>query len=127
MSLLLIPCLGAWGIRAHTVANLAAVEGIPQDGPAFLLAEKAYIGHLGTIPDTWMMRKRGNWCANAWRPGRDFCATWRTPRGSKALSRCRAWSHRPAPKPGQSEIQPGHRLGPSEVTFLATPGSDAEC
>lgn len=47
------PYLGAWGVRGHTVANLAAVEGIPQDGPAFLRAQKAYIGHLGTIPDTW--------------------------------------------------------------------------
>ena len=45
--------LEAWGIRGHTVANLAAVEGIPQDGPAFLKAHQAYIGHLGTIPDTW--------------------------------------------------------------------------
>src|SRR5271168_4878304 len=45
--------LGAWGMRGHTVANLAAVEGITQDGPAFLRAQKAYIGHLGTIPDTW--------------------------------------------------------------------------
>ncbi|HKE29676.1 MAG TPA: hypothetical protein VKB88_45315 [Bryobacteraceae bacterium] len=47
------PQLGAWGVRGHTVANLAAVEGIPEDGPAFLRAQKAYIGHLGTIPDTW--------------------------------------------------------------------------
>ena len=53
LSLFLIHRLGAWGVRGHTVANLAAVEGISQDGPAFLLAEKAYIGHLGTIPDTW--------------------------------------------------------------------------
>jgi hypothetical protein len=45
--------LGAWGVRGHTVANLAAVEGITQDGPVFLRAQKAYIGHLGTIPDTW--------------------------------------------------------------------------
>ena len=51
--LLAIQSLGAWGVRGHTVANLAAVEGIPQDGPAFLRAQKAYIGHLGTIPDTW--------------------------------------------------------------------------
>jgi hypothetical protein len=35
------------------VANLAAVEGVPQDGPVFLKAQEAYIGHLGTIPDTW--------------------------------------------------------------------------
>jgi hypothetical protein len=45
--------LGAWGVRGHTVANLAAVEGIPQDGPVFLKLMEAYIGHLGTIPDTW--------------------------------------------------------------------------
>jgi len=51
--LFVIQHLGAWGVRGHTVANLAAVEGIPQDGPAFLRAQKAYIGHLGTIPDTW--------------------------------------------------------------------------
>src|SRR6476646_10070396 len=43
----------AWGIRGHTLANLAAVEGIPANGPAFLKTQKAYIGHLGTIPDTW--------------------------------------------------------------------------
>src|SRR5215469_12352789 len=45
--------LEAWGVRGHTVANLAAVEGIRQDGPVFLKSEEAYIGHLGTIPDTW--------------------------------------------------------------------------
>lgn len=50
---LLNPSLYAWGVRGHTVANLAAVEGIPQDGPVFLKAQEAYIGHLGTIPDTW--------------------------------------------------------------------------
>jgi hypothetical protein len=44
---------GAWGLRGHTVANLAAVEAIPADGPVFLKPQKAYIGHLGTIPDTW--------------------------------------------------------------------------
>ena len=53
MPLLAIQNLGAWGIRGHTVANLAAVEAIPLDGPVFLKAQKAYIGHLGTIPDTW--------------------------------------------------------------------------
>ncbi len=53
MSLLVIRHLPAWGVRGHTVANLAAAEGIPQDGLAFLRAQKAYIGHLGTIPDTW--------------------------------------------------------------------------
>jgi hypothetical protein len=45
--------LGAWGVRGHTVANLAAVEGIPDGELAFLKAQEAYIGHLGTIPDTW--------------------------------------------------------------------------
>ncbi len=45
--------LGAWGFRGHTVANLAAVEAIGSDGPTFLKAYKAYIGHLGPIPDTW--------------------------------------------------------------------------
>src|ERR1700724_1774823 len=44
---------GAWGIRGHTLANLAAVERIPLNGPVFLKAQKAYIGHLGIIPDTW--------------------------------------------------------------------------
>ena len=53
MLMLLIQDLGAWGVRGHTVGNLAAVEGIPQEGPAFLRAQKAYVGHLGTIPDTW--------------------------------------------------------------------------
>lgn len=45
--------LRAWGFRGHTVANLAAVESIGPDGPVFLKADKAYIGHLGPIPDTW--------------------------------------------------------------------------
>lgn len=44
--------LGAWGFRGHTVANLAAVESL-NDGPLFLKAYKAYIGHLGPVPDTW--------------------------------------------------------------------------
>jgi hypothetical protein len=51
--LLSLQPLNAWGVRGHTVANLAAVEGIPSDGPVFLKAQEAYIGHLGTIPDTW--------------------------------------------------------------------------
>jgi len=51
--LLAIQNLGAWGVRGHTLANLAAVEAIPSDGPVFLKAQKAYIGHLGVIPDTW--------------------------------------------------------------------------
>ena len=53
LSLLVMRHLAAWGVRGHTVANLAASEGIPQDGLAFLRAQKAYIGHLGTIPDAW--------------------------------------------------------------------------
>jgi len=51
--ILTLPALDAWGVRGHTVANLAAVEGIPQDGPVFLKSQEAYIGHLGTIPDMW--------------------------------------------------------------------------
>jgi hypothetical protein len=53
IELVAIQNLGAWGIRGHTLVNLAAVEAIPLDGPVFLKAQKAYIGHLGTIPDTW--------------------------------------------------------------------------
>ena len=53
VALLAIQNLGAWGVRGHTLANLAAVETIPLDGSGFLKAQKAYIGHLGTIPDTW--------------------------------------------------------------------------
>src|SRR5215472_4288643 len=53
LALLNLPPAGAWGVRGHTAANLAAVEGIPQDGPAFLKVQQAYVGHLGTIPDTW--------------------------------------------------------------------------
>lgn len=45
--------VAGWGVRGHTVANLAAVEGIPAAGPAFLRAYKAYVGHMGTIPDMW--------------------------------------------------------------------------
>src|SRR5260370_35939556 len=52
-ALLGIETLGAWGFRGHTVANLAAVESIPVDGPIFLKVQKAYIGHLGPVPDTW--------------------------------------------------------------------------
>lgn len=51
--LFVIQNAGAWGVRGHTVANLAAVESIPQNGPTFLKSQKAYIGHLGIIPDTW--------------------------------------------------------------------------
>jgi hypothetical protein len=53
IGLLQLEPVSAWGLRGLTVANLAAVEGIPESGPAFLKAQEAYIGHLGTIPDTW--------------------------------------------------------------------------
>jgi hypothetical protein len=53
ISLLVIQNLSAWGMRGHTIANLAAVEAIPANGPVFLKAQKAYIGHMGVIPDTW--------------------------------------------------------------------------
>src|SRR5580698_5474934 len=52
-ALLGVQQLDAWGFRGHTVANLAAVESIDAGGPIFLKAYKAYIGHLGPIPDTW--------------------------------------------------------------------------
>ncbi|HEY2014349.1 MAG TPA: hypothetical protein VGH38_12655 [Bryobacteraceae bacterium] len=52
-AVLAVPPAGAWGFRGHTVANLAAVASIPPDGPAFLKIQKAYIGHLGPVPDTW--------------------------------------------------------------------------
>lgn len=45
--------LGAWGLRGHTIANLVAVETLPDEGLAFLRAHTAYVGHLGTIPDMW--------------------------------------------------------------------------
>ncbi len=32
--------ISAWGIRGHTLANLAAVEAIPANGPAFLKAQR---------------------------------------------------------------------------------------
>src|SRR5215472_6805612 len=56
--LILLACVvvahaDAWGVRGHTVANLAAVESIPADGPVFLKTYKRYIGHLGPVPDTW--------------------------------------------------------------------------
>ena len=53
LALLNFQPLSAWGFRGHTVANLAAVEAIGADGPAFLKSYKGYIGHLGPIPDTW--------------------------------------------------------------------------
>jgi hypothetical protein len=53
VGLLNLQHLGAWGFRGHTIANLAAVELIDADGPTFLKTYKAYIGHLGPIPDTW--------------------------------------------------------------------------
>lgn len=53
IQLVAIQNLRAWGVRGHTIANLAAVEAIPADGPVFLKAQKAYIGHMGAIPDTW--------------------------------------------------------------------------
>ena len=48
--------LDGWGLRGHTIANLVAVESITADGPVFLRAYKAYIGHMGVIPDLWRGR-----------------------------------------------------------------------
>lgn len=47
------PPASPWGLRGHTLVNLAAVEGIPADGPVFLRPLKGYVGHLGIVPDTW--------------------------------------------------------------------------
>jgi len=49
LATLAIPPLGAWGVRGHTVANLAAVEGIPDDGPTFLKAQN----HSGYLARLW--------------------------------------------------------------------------
>jgi len=44
---------GAWGVRGHTIANQAAVDALPADGPVFLKAFRDWIGHLGPVPDSW--------------------------------------------------------------------------
>ncbi len=47
-----IPAWG-WGPRGHEMANRAAVEGIPPDGPVFLKGSIDWIGATGPLPDTW--------------------------------------------------------------------------
>lgn len=42
-----------WGPRGHEMANRAAVEAIPDDGPIFLKSSIDWIGATGPIPDTW--------------------------------------------------------------------------
>ena len=48
--LLALQNLCAWGVRGHTLANLAAVESIPQNGPVFLKPQKAYIATSASFP-----------------------------------------------------------------------------
>lgn len=62
ISCLSLQPLAAWGVRGHTVANLAAVEAIPQDGPAFLKPLEAYIGQaLRRFLREEPSRKSGFW------------------------------------------------------------------
>ena len=44
---------GGWGPRGHSVANRAAVDAIPADGPVFLKDYRDWIGHTGPVPDSW--------------------------------------------------------------------------
>ena len=73
----------------HTIANLAAVQAIPADGPLFLKSQKAYIGHMGVIPDTWRSF------------GEPFLRIWNTPNFGRLIAKF-----------------PGRILGPS-VTLRA--------
>ncbi len=43
----------AWGVRGHRIINRAAIQAIPDDGPAFVKAHLAWIGERGRAPDTW--------------------------------------------------------------------------
>lgn len=43
----------AWGPRGHEMANRAAVEAIPSDGPTFLKHYIDWITATGPLPDTW--------------------------------------------------------------------------
>ena len=56
-SLIVFACLsvsaGAWGVRGHSVANRAAVDALPADGPVFLKEFRDWIGHTGPVPDSW--------------------------------------------------------------------------
>jgi hypothetical protein len=53
--LVLISCAGAfgWGGRAHGIVNRVAIQTLPGDGPAFLLAHEDLIAQLASMPDTW--------------------------------------------------------------------------
>jgi len=43
----------SWGRRGHEMANRAAVETIPSDGPAFLKKYIDWVTDTGPLPDTW--------------------------------------------------------------------------
>jgi hypothetical protein len=51
--LLAAPRVWAWGVRGHQMANRAAVESIPSDGPAFLEHSIDWIVATGPLPDSW--------------------------------------------------------------------------
>lgn len=43
----------AWGARAHTAINRAALASLPADGPLFLQAHADFIGGMASLPDLW--------------------------------------------------------------------------
>lgn len=43
----------AWGGRAHSVIDRAAIEAIPADGPVFLRRYLDYIAGSASLPDSW--------------------------------------------------------------------------
>lgn len=43
----------AWGPRAHTAIDRAAVTALPEDGPVFLHDYVDFIGNLALLPDAW--------------------------------------------------------------------------
>ncbi len=47
------PAAWAWGRRGHEMANKAAVESLPADGPTFLTKYEDWIAATGPLPDTW--------------------------------------------------------------------------
>lgn len=45
----------AWGGRAHTAINRAALATLPADGPLFLQQHADFIGGLASLPDLWRL------------------------------------------------------------------------
>jgi hypothetical protein len=44
---------GAWGDRAHSVIDRAAINAIPDGGPVFLRRQVDYIAASASLPDSW--------------------------------------------------------------------------